>query len=131
MAASAEMVARLRRMIAEPTVTTYTDAELRGYIESWPLHDTDGNAPDHDDWTSRYDLAAVASEVWAEKAATPAQDFDFHADGGVYQRSQVYAQCMKQSRFYGSRKAIGSVKIHVEPPPNTFEDWIGNLPEED
>lgn len=131
MAASADMVKRLRRMIAEPTVATYSDAELVVYIESYPLHDLAGNASDHDDWTARYDLNHAAAEIWGEKAGAPTQDFDFHADGGVYQRSQVYEQCMKQARYYASRKAVGSVKVHVEPQPVTFESWIGNLAEED
>lgn len=131
MAASADMVKRLRRMIAEPTIATYSDTELAIYIESYPLHDSEGNASDHDDWTARYDLNAAASELWTEKASGVAQDYTFIADGSVLTRSQVYEQYMKQSRFYASRKAIGSVKVYVEPKPVTLEDWIGNLPEED
>ena len=133
MAATAAQVAQLRRMIAEPDDTTYSDADLTVYIESWPLADADGNAPSDTGWAARYDMAAAASELWAEKAAVAAQNYDFSADGGNYTRSQAYEQAMKQSRFYASRKAMGAVKVFVEPKPTalSLQLWVGNLPELD
>lgn len=131
MAATEAQVSKLRRMIAESDDTTYSDDDLATYIESWPLADSDGNEPDDDDWTATYDLNAAASELWAEKAATVAMDYDFAADGGNYSRSQVHAQYTKQSRYYAARKAIGSVKIYVDPAPVALPVWIGNQAEED
>lgn len=131
MTATAAQIGKLRRMIAEPTHSTYVDADLKGYIESYPLADSDGNEPGSDEWTARYDLNAAASDLWAEKAAVVAQDYSFSADGGSHTRNQVYEQYMKQSRFYGSRRAMGSVKVHVEPKPIAALTWVGNLPEDD
>ncbi len=42
MAASAEQIARLRRMVAEPTTATYTDDDLAAYIAAHPLMDANG-----------------------------------------------------------------------------------------
>ena len=38
------------------------------------------------------DLYAAAAEIWDEKAAAVAPNFDFSADGGNFSRSQMYAQ---------------------------------------
>jgi len=130
MAATAAMVARLRRMIAEPTTTTYSDSDLDDWIESYPVADGDYNDPTDADWTATYDLHAAASELWSEKAAAVAADFSFSADGGNYSRDQVYAQYMKQTRFHSARRRAGSVRIHSDAGGRDTDAWIGNLSEE-
>jgi len=127
MSASQEQIDRLRRMTGEPTTTTYSDADLMTYIERYPLEDARGEGPliesedtpgtleENPDWTPTYDLNAAAGDVWAEKAAILAADFDFSADGGSYSRSQVYQQTMAQSRYYRSRRSVTTITQRPEP----------------
>lgn len=127
MTASAEQVARLRRMVNEPTTETYSDEIVAEYIERYPLEDGRGEYPwvesetnpgtleENPDWTATYDLNAAAADLWAEKAAITAQDFDFEADGGKYTRSQAYRQCMQQSRYYRSRRSVKTITQRPEP----------------
>lgn len=111
MAATAAMVARLRRMVAEPGNDTYFDDELAEVIERYPLLDGDGLSIDNADWTATYDLNAAASDLWAEKAAGLAAEFDFSADGASYTRSQQMAQANRMSRYYAARRAVGTVTL--------------------
>lgn len=127
MAASEADVRKLRRMCNENDDTSaYDDIDLTQYVESYPIADSDGNEPADSDWVAVYDLAAAASDVWSEKAAIAAQDYDFSDNGASFTRSQVYEQCMKMSRYHASRKAIGSVKVYVSPKPRPGDAWIGN-----
>jgi len=125
--ATAEQIAKVRRMTNEPNTTTYSDVAVEGYIESYPLEDARGEYPtvesettpgtleENPDWTATYDLNAAAADIWSEKAAVLAGDFDFQADGGQYSRSQAYSQAMQQSRYYRSRRAIKTITQRPEP----------------
>lgn len=116
MSASAEQIAKVRRMTGEPTDVTYTDADVRGYIETYGLVDENGESPRvpsttlpgqmmaNPDWSPTYDLHAAAADIWEEKAALLAVDFDFDADGASFKRSQPYDQAMKQARYHRSRR---------------------------
>lgn len=132
MAATAAQIARVRRMTAVsddsgPGTTTYTDDDIRAFIEAHPLEDARGEGPwvesattpgtleVNPDWTPTYDLNAAAADVWEEKAAVLAQDFDFQADGGNYSRSQAYEQAMKQARHFRSRRSFNTVTMRPEP----------------
>jgi hypothetical protein len=115
MAASISDVLKLRRMIAEPTSTTYSDDDLEDVIESHPVLDSDGYDPEEDDWTATYDLNAAAAEIWEEKATAYIGLYDFNADGGSFNRSQAYEQAMKMARHYHSRKRVGSITLRPEP----------------
>lgn len=137
-AVTAAQLATLRRMVGEPTTTTYSDALLTTLIEAYPTLDENGEAPRihaidanesvtytadmdvldliaNDDWIPTYDLNATASQIWMEKAAVPAADYDFNADGGNYSRSQVYEQAMKQARFYAAKRRAGTITLKPEP----------------
>ena len=117
MAATAAQIAQLRRMVAELTLGTYDDNDLAGYIEAYPLLDERGEEPytldsstppereDNPDWIPTYDLHAAAADIWDEKAANYAANFDFSADGASYHRSQQYAQMMQQARYHRSRRS--------------------------
>lgn len=137
MTVTASMISTLRRMVAEPTTTTYSDAVLTEYIERYPHLDQYGETPLDDygavnaNWEETYDTNAAASEIWAEKAAAVASKFDFSADGGNYSQSQQYEQFMKQARYYRSRRIPSTVRL-VKFPQEAVSDesWIGNLPEE-
>jgi len=134
MAATAAQIAQLRRMVAEPTSGTYSDDELAGYIESYPLIDVDGNEPSEDDWTATYDLNAAAADVWEEKAAGVADSVDFGADGANYHLSQKYEQAMARVRYHRARRSPTThtlVKWPEERNSAELYPWIGNLPEPD
>lgn len=143
MAASADQVARLRKMVAEPTTTTYSDVALKAYIEAYPLVDERGEAPytfssatpparvENTGWMPTYDLNAAAADVWDEKAAALAANFDFQVDGGDYSRSQAFEHAQARARYYRSRRAPMTVTATQWPDESTLDDfpWIGNLPE--
>ena len=142
MAATAAQIAELRRMIAEPTDTTYSDDTLQAYIEARPTLDVNGQESGYwlltvpptwtlyPTWIPTYDLAAAAATLWGEKAAVLAGDFDFSADGGNYTRSQAYEQAMSQARYWGSRQAPGTITLATWPRPAAAETVI-NLAETD
>jgi hypothetical protein len=138
MAATAAQIAQLRRMVAEPTTATYSDAILTTYIETYPHIDQFGESPldaygeANADWTATYDLAAAAADVWQEKAGAVASKFDFAANGGQYTQSQQYEQMMKQVRYYRARRMPTTATLVKSPEETRFdESWIGNLPESD
>ena len=115
MAVAVALIAKLRRMIAEPTTTTYTDDMLEDTIEEYAVLDSEGYAPDSDDWTATYDLNAAAAAIWEEKATAYVGQYDFNADGGSFNRSQAYEQAMKMARHYHSRKRVGTISLRPEP----------------
>ena len=144
MSATAAQIARLRRMVAESDATTYTDSDLTTYIEAYPLVDERGEEAytwdtstepptqdDNDNWIPTYDLNAAAADIWEEKAATLAQDFDFSADGASFSRSQAYEQMMRSARYYRSRRSAKTITQRPEPIRSTDVYWIGNLAEVD
>ncbi len=145
MAATAAQVAKLRRMVDEPSTDTYSDDDLEGYIEDYPLVDERGEEPytwdtsttppsqdDNDDWVPTYDLYAAAADVWEEKAAGLAEDYDFEADGGRYTRSQAYKHYMRMAAHHRARRSPGTVTAAMWPEPSGVDrrQWIANLAEE-
>lgn len=127
-------LARLRRMVAEPTTDTYTDIDLSEYVGRYPLADASGNEPTDTGWTGNWDLNQAAADIWEEKAAALAANFDFAADGGDYKRSQAYAQAMQAARNYRARRQTGSLTMVATPPPAgavRLDVYLGNLAEDD
>lgn len=122
MTVAAADIARLRRMVAEPTTTTYSDSVLTETIERYPVVDADGLAPDDDDWTATYDLSAAAADVWGEKAAALATAFDFTADGGSFSRSQMVKQAQTMASYYRSRRYARSVLMRADLNATETED---------
>lgn len=146
MAATDAQKARLRRLVNEPDDTTYDDDAIAGYIEAYPLRDERGKDPytwnpattppeqiANESWIPTYDLNAAAADIWGEKAAVLAGDFDFSADGGNYSRSQAYEQAMKQVKHFRGRRRATTATVRMDPPASASTDtlWIGNLPEGD
>jgi len=123
MAATEAQVEQLRRMVAEPTTTTYSDSALEDYIERYPCVDENGEPPRvpstttegemmvNPDWTATYDLHRAAASIWEEKAASYAHKFDFSADGGDYSRSQMHAHAMEQVRHHMSRRNPSTIEL--------------------
>lgn len=117
MSASAADIAQLRRMTAEPTTTTYSDAVLTTVIEKFPIPDSLHFMPEEeDDWTPTYDLNAAAAEVWSEKLAALQGNTDFSADGGNYSDSQKFDQADRMVRFYLSRRSSHTIHLKKWPP---------------
>lgn len=144
MAATAAQVARLRRMVNEPSEATYSDEALTAYIEAYPAMDERGELPytwdastsppsqaDNAAWIPTYDLHAAAADIWEEKAAGVAGDFDFGADGGQFSRSQVYAQYMQRARYHRARRRAKAVRLIAWPRESLTGLVVGNLPEEE
>ena len=147
MAATAAQITRLRRMCGLAVGdTTYTDAVLGGYIETYPLLDERGEAPytwdtstepptqdDNDNWVVTYDLNAAAADVWDEVSAGIQGNFDFSAEGRTFNRSQAFDHARERARYYRSRRTpttMRAVQWPKEHPGSDFA-WIGNLAEPD
>lgn len=123
---TAVQIATLRRYVAEPLVTPYSDALLTAIIEGYAVLDDNGRMPIYwtstlppvatlnPNWVASYDLYAAAAQIWEEKAAVPAADYDFSADGGNFSRSQVYEQAMKQARHYRARRSAKTWTLHPD-----------------
>lgn len=113
MGASLAQIDRLRRLVNEPyNSSTYDDLLLTEMLEAHPLPDSDGRAPDDEEWDSTsLDVWAAAADIWAEKAAALAGEFDFGADGANYSRSQAYEHARKQAAFCASRRAARGVRL--------------------
>lgn len=120
----ASEIAWLRRMIAEPTTSPYTDEILSETIERYPVLDADGYDPTDDDWTATYDLHAAAAEVWETKAADLAGNYDFSADNARFNRSQAHTQYMKMAMYHRSRRRVSTITLQPEPRPEMDEDDI-------
>lgn len=129
MTATADEIARVRRMVAEPTVDTYTDDAIEAVIELYPMTDEFGQEPyvwtvddglptrtNNEFWAPTYDLYAAAAEIWQEKAGLLVDHTDFSADGGNYSDSQKYDQAMKQVKFYLARRSARPIKLVKWPP---------------
>lgn len=132
---TADMIAQLRRMAAEPiTSDTYTQADLSAIIARYPLNDTAGLTPTDTLWAGNWDLNRAAADVWDEKAAAVASAFDFAADGGDYKRSQLYAQYAQSARRYRAKRQTGALVLVATPAPAAapgLDEWLGNAPEDD
>lgn len=130
-------------MVAEPDDTTYDDAAITTYIESYPHIDEQGELPytldsstppaqeANTSWIPTYDLHAAAADIWEEKAAAVAHKYDFSADGGNYSASNQYEQYMKQARNHRARRLPSTATMHKTPKEVEPSIWIGNLPEDD
>lgn len=116
MTVSANMLSDLRRMVAEPTTATYDNALLTRMIERYPLPDAYGRMRTSDDWTATYDLNSAARDVWEEKAAALAAQFDFSDGKHLFKVEQKYSHAVKQARRYNARRAIRAVPLTPGDP---------------
>lgn len=132
MTATAEQLARLRRMVNEPATTTYSDSELQEIIQLYPLIDANGHRPVgvdgdvNDAWMPTYDLNAAAADIWHEKAAALAGNYDFSTQGQSFNRSQAYQQAMQQARYYRSRRSAMTIMATPEPKYEAADYELGN-----
>lgn len=127
MTQDAATIARMRRMVAEPTETPYTDAIITAYIEEYPVMDSEGYEPDEDGWTAIYDLNAAAADIWDEKASSVQKYYNFQADGAQYSQSDLFEMAMEKVRYYRARSKSSSRYTHKAPK----EINTGDNPAED
>ena len=131
---SLTLIDQLRRMVAEPTQDTYTDDLLSAALTTHPLPDANGYAPTDTAWAGVWDTNQAAADLWQEKAAALAGNYDFSADGGDYKRSQAYAQYMATARSFRSRRQTSVLVLQAQPRPDLapgLDDWLGNAAEVD
>ena len=149
MTVTTAQIAQIRRLVAEPTATTYSDVLLTSIIELYPTIDELGTMPYYyvqtggvptqtanANWIPTYNLNMAAAQIWDEKAAAIANQYDFKADGGDYSRSQAFKHASEQAKYYRSRRGLSTFRLYKSPKesmsnPLNSESWIGNLPESD
>lgn len=130
--AAAADIARLRRMVAEPDTTTYSDVLLEDAIKRYPVADPEDVYPDESGWFPTYDLAQAAAEIWSEKATNVAANFDFNSDGAAFQKSQQYEHFMLQARKWRALRVPGNWSVMPTSATGTTfgpttASWIGNV----
>ena len=130
MAATAEQIARLRRLVAEPEADTYDATAMATYIERYPVLDSEGHAFDDEDWTESYDLFAAAADICDEKAADLAAHFDFAADGGTFSRSQEFDHWSRLASRYRSRRQVRSITL-IPSRPYVLNEELEEYTEEE
>ena len=121
---TAAQIARLRRIVNEPTTATYSDDSLEEVISRYPTPDVRGmnwqyldystdppTVSENPDWIPSYDLYAAGAEVWQEKAAAVACAYATSADGVSLQRNQMYEQYLRQAAWCKSRASVGVQKF--------------------
>ena len=133
MAASAEQIARLRRLTNEPTATTYSDTTLAAAIERYPLVDALGYSPTRADgtanayWTTTYDLNAAAADIWDEKAAALAGEIDATLDNNVaFKCSQLFEHAVGRAQHFRARRSARAILARPEPTARDTRDWVVN-----
>lgn len=127
------LVARLRRMVAEPTSATYDDEALRLLIADAVVTDrttvgrAGGISGDVDvryvPQPAEFDLNAAAAVVWEEKlsALVGAGTYDLSADGESFALSQRVTQFQQRLSFYLARRRVTSVRQIVRRAPGVVE----------
>lgn len=98
---SAAQITRVRQLIADVASDDFTDTDIQDTADAMArTKDSAGNAPVDTGYTDTYDLYLLAAELWRVKAGLVADEFDFNAEGGEFQRSQKYTMAIAQSKRY-------------------------------
>ena len=93
-----EVLRRLRRMIAEPTEATYTDADLIALLQEFPTARTLARTTGWPTATQVdvvvWDIHAAATRIWEDKVAAliGQGSYDIDADGQTLHRDQKLQQ---------------------------------------
>jgi hypothetical protein len=109
---TAENAARekLGRMVDYTADPALTEDDLDDLIAAAARPDADGRTREDSTWNPTFDLNAGAAEGWSRKAAKAATAFNFAEDGQRFDRSQIYAHCAAQQKYYAD-KAMGSLPL--------------------
>lgn len=128
-----ELIADVRRMTAEPIVGAYSDEDIQNKILRAAVSDKDGRSPDDYGWIPTYDLNKVAADIWEEKAAAVADEIDFAADGGSFQRSQRQANYLQMASRYRGKSKSTMITLKSAPLKRAsthgwqdipYKDWV-------
>jgi hypothetical protein len=124
MSATATQIATVRRMVNEPTETTYSDELVAEIIEANPIRDERGVVPYYWDysttppektvnqnWIETYDLNLTASIIWEEKAAAVANEYDVSADDTSMSKSNKHAQYLSMASRYRAKSSPRSMQL--------------------
>lgn len=136
------MIARVRLLVNEPTNEgNYTDALIAAHIERYPCIDERGEKPytftaatppvqyPNESWMPTYDLYAASADIWAQKAAGVAEQFEFASDDQKFARQQIHQQYLKEARFCLSRRRPTTLTQFPKERINEDVLWIVNEPE--
>lgn len=115
-------VARLRRMTGEVGSGTYTDEVLSATLARYTLPDTAGKTDGEAGYAPTFDFHAAAADVWSEKAAAAAAQYDFTADGGSFHRSQVAETAERQARRHAARRSMRSTEVAAWSPSTEAQE---------
>ena len=88
---------------AEPTLS---EDDLDAVLGQAAKADSDGLAPDDEDWVPTYDLNAAAAAAWLVKAAraSPLTELDPPESGIV--TSKVFDNCRAMARIYSAKRNV-------------------------
>jgi hypothetical protein len=140
MAATAAQITRVRALVGETAETsTFSDLDLAGYIEAYPLSDVQGQEPTYIDtstipgivtanpyWIETYDLNAAAAEVWCVKAGQVAIDYSTNIGGQSLSRKEVFDNYTRLAAYYRSRRAPRSAQVRSALAIPTWPDQAWN-----
>lgn len=130
---TANQLTRLKRMAGEShksgAARMLTDEVLDDIASEVALvKDADGLTPVDADYTTTVDLYRAAAEAWRTKAGMVAEGFDFEAEGGVFDRSQVYKHYLDQAARYagmaGNLSPQTGRPVEESADANAFEEWL-------
>src|SRR5262245_37489767 len=117
-----DVVARLRRLVAEPTTALYSDADLIAYLKQFPnarklQADTLMVNASNSLSVVVWDVHAAAAQIWEEKIAqlVVQGSYDITADGQTLNRDQKLRQYREQLAYNQARRRVRSVKITAAP----------------
>jgi len=101
MALSAAETTRIRSLVSESTDDVFSDVDIQTVSDAMAkVVDSSGYAPSHASYVDTYDIYLIAAELWRIKAGNFADEFDFAAEGGRFNRSQKYRMALDQSKRY-------------------------------
>lgn len=135
MAVTADLVLRVRNLIAEQDDTTFRDEDIMLAIAQHNLPDSSGRSQwlnldqtiANPLWIPTYDLYLAAADLLEVKLSQVSCQVDVSQEGSSYNLSQRYDQLSRLITRYRSQRRAKSVKLRVRPPASNA--YIGNLPE--
>jgi len=85
-----------------------TDAEIDELLAASSVADSEENAPESEEWSPTYDIAAAAAGGWMIKAARAANTTETDPDS-LNVTSRIFENCIRMAGIY-SRKRSAAVK---------------------
>ena len=95
---------KLKKLTAWDVAPLLTDTEIDELLAAAAKKDAEGNAPASEDWVPTYDVNSAASAGWLIKAGRAASTTETEPDS-VNVTSRVFANCLRMSRVYSSKRA--------------------------